>query len=317
MNEFMTLKMSRVVKSIVFDYAVLFAAMAAGVASDNVFFKLSCGLVIARQFHALAILFHEGAHYNLSRNRVLNDFISDWVVGAMQFFSIKAYRVLHARHHSHLLTQKDPDFRLYNDFPMNIKTFLTRRVLKDLMGVSAPKILTYFNFPKEKEKLILKKYYIDPHSLLRGGLWLTLVSAALLTFGSAMDIVYLWLIPLLCFFPIMLRLRAVMEHGGLSESHEDHGVTGGTRTIKSFLANILICPHNIGYHTEHHLQPAVPYYNLPKVNEWMLEKFDTQELNVHDNLATVFQQIFVPNDISPAGATVEASSMPNIELAAS
>ena len=68
------------------------------------------------------------------------------------------------------------------------------------------------------------------------------------------------------------------EHFG--ELEYDH-LLRSTRTVKTnFLECFLIAPHNVGYHIEHHLYPGVPYYNLPKLHELLMETSTFKE-NAH------------------------------------
>ena len=64
-------------------------------------------------------------------------------------------------------------------------------------------------------------------------------------------------------------IRSVAEHFG--ELAYDSLLTS-TRTVKAnAIERFLIAPHNVGYHLEHHLYPAVPYYNLPKLHDLLME----------------------------------------------
>jgi len=293
MKDLLKIRQLPLIKTTVFDYSVLFATLYVGGFTDSPILKILLGLIVARQFCAFGILFHEGAHNNISRNRKINDKVADWVYGAPLFFSIEAYRPLHARHHSHLLSDKDPDVRNYNDYPMTLKKFFTKKIAKDLSGVNYLKVITYFNFPKDKSKLFFKKMYLRKMPALRGCAWILGLLYWFASRGQPMDILYLWLLPMFCFVPAMIRVRIAIEHGGLSDKHEEHGAQGGTRSTVSFLAKVLICPNNIGYHIEHHLHPAVPYYNLPELNRRLQSSPEGSPVNIHYTLSTIFRELFV------------------------
>ena len=67
------------------------------------------------------------------------------------------------------------------------------------------------------------------------------------------------------------RLRQIGEHAavpnGQSLDPRDH-----TRTILTqWWERLLIAPHQIGYHLEHHLLPSVPIYRLPTLHKMLVD----------------------------------------------
>ena len=70
-------------------------------------------------------------------------------------------------------------------------------------------------------------------------------------------------------------IRSVAEHfGGLSYDN----LLSSTRTVRTpFIEKFFIAPHNVGYHLEHHLYPGVPYYNLPKLHQLLMERGNYKE----------------------------------------
>ena len=72
-------------------------------------FVLAIVLIGAGQ-HQLSGLSHEGAHHILFRNRVLNEFVSDWFCLFPLFSSTHHYRLQHLAHHQFVNDpQRDPD----------------------------------------------------------------------------------------------------------------------------------------------------------------------------------------------------------------
>ncbi len=73
-------------------------------------------------------------------------------------------------------------------------------------------------------------------------------------------------------------IRSVSEHFG--DLAYDHELTG-SRTVKTnAVERFFIAPHNVGYHLEHHLYPGIPYYNLPKLHQLLME-VPTFKANAH------------------------------------
>jgi MocE subfamily Rieske [2Fe-2S] domain protein len=74
------------------------------------------------------------------------------------------------------------------------------------------------------------------------------------------------------------------QHAGLPENVLDHRLN--TRTVHMNLINRYLY-WNMGYHTEHHMFPMVPYHNLPKLHE--LVKDDTPP--AYKGLVDVYKEI--------------------------
>jgi fatty acid desaturase len=60
----------------------------------------------------------------------------------------------------------------------------------------------------------------------------------------------------------MSRLRQIAEHAAVPD-RLDPDPRRNTRTVMGgAIARLLVCPHRINYHLEHHLLPSVPIYRL-------------------------------------------------------
>lgn len=81
--------------------------------------------------HRLAGLGHEGAHYILFRNRVLNELVSDVFCMFPVFSTTEQYRQIHLGHHEHVNDwERDPELlnlgqtRMMDRFPMTKREFI-------------------------------------------------------------------------------------------------------------------------------------------------------------------------------------------------
>ena len=45
----------------------------------------------------------------------------------------------------------------------------------------------------------------------------------------------------------------------------------------NLIEQFFVSPHHVGYHLEHHLYPGVPYYNLHKLHQLLMERAEYQE----------------------------------------
>lgn len=70
-------------------------------------------------------------------------------------------------------------------------------------------------------------------------------------------------------------IRSVAEHFG-EMAHEDD--LSSSRTVRTnVIERFFLAPHSVGYHLEHHLFPGVPFYNLPRLHEMLMQQEIYQE----------------------------------------
>jgi fatty acid desaturase len=59
------------------------------------------------------------------------------------------------------------------------------------------------------------------------------------------------------------------------------------------LARLVLFPHHVNYHLEHHLYPAVPHYHLPRLHRLLRDKGALAAAEVRDAPAT-WRLVFAP-----------------------
>jgi fatty acid desaturase len=67
----------------------------------------------------------------------------------------------------------------------------------------------------------------------------------------------LWTLPLLTVIQPILRLRAVCEHSAVTNLTTS--LTAARTNLAGPIARLVLFPHQVNYHVEHHLFPAVPH----------------------------------------------------------
>ena len=218
--------------------------------------------------HALFVLAHDGAHYRLYETRWLNDAVGR-LCGTIASVSMCTYRVIHRLHHNHLYGPQDPDIALHGGYPRG-KAYLAKKLAKDLAGLTAFKTYSYFfGAPALNAATNVAQRPLDDTSerlrARRARRWTVLgfhvPPAAAFAAGWGWQYFVLWMLPLATVLQAILRLRAICEHGAVT----DYGsplTAARTNLVPSWLRYFLF-PHHVNYHVEHHLYPAVPHYNLP------------------------------------------------------
>jgi fatty acid desaturase len=250
--------------------AVLAACIALSLAFWSPWTVVPALLVIATRQQALFVLAHDAAHYRLFPQRWLNDAVGG-LLGALAGISMRTYRVVHRLHHNHLYEPQDPDIPLHGGYPRG-RGYLVRKLAKDLLGGTAFKTYAYFfGAPALNASTGERNRPLDDTSPrlraeARRDRWCVAalhvaMPAAAFAGGYGVEYVVLWALPLATLLQPLLRFRAICEHGA---------VTGLGSPLTAARTNLgprwlvwLLFPHNVNFHTAHHLYPAVPMYNLP------------------------------------------------------
>ena len=127
--------------------------------------------------------------------------------------------------------------------------------------------------------------------------------AALAWAGWLKNYLVLWALPAFTLYQAILRLRAVCEHGAPAGTSSP--LTAARTNIRlPLLARLYLFPHNVNYHIEHHLYPAVPHYHLPAMHA------ELQRLNLLDGaevrpFADTLRRVFA--DRQPSGTAAGRS----------
>lgn len=215
-------------------------------------------VAIGNRQRALGNLLHEASHGNLSPNRHLNDLLAHLLLAAPLLNSLTVYRELHARHHAWLGdAQRDPDllpslarggdgwFRVY-----------TRYVLKfSLVRGSITGHLVTGQCRYRQQLHIAAWWVVTMSALSAASVHLAMVFLAL-WFGARITVLH-----------AITIFREMTDHYGLKPG----GIFSFTREIPDTgVLSTLIHPHHNGYHLTHHLFPAVPYHQLPKLHAQLM-----------------------------------------------
>ncbi|MDC1311909.1 fatty acid desaturase family protein [Burkholderiales bacterium] len=254
-------------------------------------------ILIGSRQQALFVLVHDAAHYRLFKARWLNDIVGR-VLAMPGGISMCTYRVVHRLHHNHLFEQGDPDMPLIAGYPRG-RRYLLVKLAKDLSGLNAWKSFKYFfGAPVINDDVAIAKRPLDDTApKLRKAArydrwWVVAWHAGLLVISFAggwlLEYLVLWLLPLATVMQVFLRLRALLEHGA---------VTDPSSALRSARTNVgprwlmwFLFPHCVNYHIEHHLFPAIPFYNLPKCHALMAERgvlSDAEVRSVPESLSII------------------------------
>ena len=222
-----------------------------------IFLILCMGIAQNRLF----IIHHEAAHRLLFSNQKINDLIGIRLIGWLAFGSgSHGYRIGHIRHHRDEFGPQEPDFVLYSFYPIS-KSSMSRKLLRDLSGISAFRILRpRFQRLNDLRHLRLTVSFLSGQLMIVALFWI---------FSNLAMYFLLWILPWVCVYQFLNRIRAITEHGGMTQSSDRRRTTHYIRQNR--LANFFFVPLNVGYHLAHHVDMLVPYRNLPLLNEALVE----------------------------------------------
>ena len=221
-------------------------------------------VVIGTLQHRLSIVQHEANHYNLFRNRRLNDLIGGIAANSVGF--TMAYRDQHNTHHRLLGSPEDPDDPNYRPYPASLTYFL-RDLLTHVSGVAA--VLQFARQTSAKQQPRRQK---GARARDWGVIGVCAVQAALVTAfwtaGHPLYYLLLWIAPLVCCAKTLTHFRNLAEHVILRDI--DDPELSRLRTLRSNpIERFFFAPMNFHLHAEHHFYPSIPYYNLPRAHELM------------------------------------------------
>ncbi|MGB6043019.1 MAG: fatty acid desaturase family protein [Pirellulales bacterium] len=219
----------------------------------------------ARQ-HALGILMHEGTHYRITKNRLLNELIGHVFLAFPTLGSMSGFRATHFAHHRSPNTEDDPDWTYRHGeewrFPKS-RVALYWMLIRDALGINSAE------YPK-----LGRRYASAAHH----SKWISLgrITSYVVVLGVFYHFRLLWAVGLFWFVPFLTSHKIIMRIRNISEHHGGPEIGGHpyreTRTtIPSWWERLLIAPLNVNYHLEHHLFPSVPFYNLPRVHQELLK----------------------------------------------
>jgi fatty acid desaturase len=258
-------------------------------------------VLMARHQKALLATVHEGAHGRTYPNKYWNNFFSHVFGAAPYFFSLNLYRKTHLIHHMHPLTENDPDLSLTGGYPIEQKSFY-RKILRDLLGISYFKFVAHFLRARKKVAKARNRNFDFSHletmSFRQEMLWILVMNALLFSYfyllGRPLMYFVLWILPLVTVLQVIMRIRGVIEHAGYEPGENQLELT---RTVVNPLETFFLAPHQLNYHSEHHIYPGIPFYNLPQVHKIFVERNIIPQNHVYKSYSHAWRELIKKRSI--------------------
>ncbi len=294
----------RATASLVLDWSVIFGLVTVTLRTNHPALWCLAPFGIAAAQHGLAILAHQAAHYRMFHTRWLNDTVGV-LCAAPLGVSMHTYRILHRLHHNHLYTPADPDMALMAGYPRG-RWKLAKKFIKDLLGITAVKNYLYF-FGKPLRKVtpdgpaVHMSLVDDTSEALRRAaradrrfvvaFHVMLLGVTVATGWWAAYFV-LWLLPLVTLLQFVLRLRALCEHGAVTDTATP--LRAARTNLVPWYIRAWLFPHQMHYHIEHHLYPSVPHYRLPACHAALRAAGALDGAEVSGSLRATWRKFFAP-----------------------
>jgi len=238
-------------------------------------------VVIAISVQAMGTLMHEALHANLFRS----PFFDRWVgfaLGVPTFFSSAAYKVTHLNHHRYTRSEKDMDEFSYacRTHRQYLALFYASFLVGSLLYMFAVPVKAYAMASRTNRRRIVAEYSL-----------MFLAYATAVSYAFVMRrpewLLWYWLAPIAVAI-VLSNIRALSEHMGTSGEGD---AMLKTRTVTSNpLVSFLML--NLNYHLEHHLFPAVPWYNLPRIHQLLKPMYEARGAVVRKSYSAFVLECF-------------------------
>ena len=247
------------------EWVVMAATVAAALRWWSAPVFVAAALIIATRQHAILVLYHDGVHGLVARNRRLNDFVVNLAVGVPLLLPIHLYRALHLSHHRHLGAPCDPErVLLYRGQPWRFRPLGTWPLVCQLAGDAAAwnaivLALRYFRETRAGTALKLPRARPFPELILQYAMFCVGLAAGLFCWPTqTLQAMLLWFAPYLTVTQLLQKIRSFAEH---VTAEVDPSRSCSWRPGR--LGRFTIWPYNINYHREHHSRPRIPWDRLP------------------------------------------------------
>jgi fatty acid desaturase len=268
--------------ALLIDYAMIVAAALACVYISWWLYPLAVVLIGARQRGVSSIL-HESSHGVSAKSAVLRGVLGTVLTAYPIFQTFYAYKISHVLTHHPQLGRRDLDadlqFFIDEDVfkPMPPRRYFWRMMVLPQLGL---RTFAYFKYLL-KNRLsaddgndslsipadMRRRRRLEYVALL--AFWLIVVAIAYY-FDALLYLLLFWVVPYLTYFQIIGWYIELTEHCTvISDQQTDLFMTSNrhSRGLERFLTGI----HNDHHHLDHHLNPSIPFWNLPKAREIQLQ----------------------------------------------
>jgi fatty acid desaturase len=271
---------ARFVFEIAKNWLIITGTIAVAVYSKNIFVSFFAIMIIAGRQNIFGLLMHEQAHYLGIKSRWGDTLTNLFVCYPLLVVSVATYARIHLTHHKYFFTEKDPDIIRKSGknwtFPMPVWDLMVI-FIKDISSLNLIKTIAGKN---QKENTLNIKRLGPSYPWLRLAYFIAWVIFLTFTHGWTIFLIY-WILPLVTFLQVFVRLGAICEHVYIPEAQLEET----TAIIVPTFLESLFYPHlNFFYHVYHHYFPGVPFNRLPEVHKIFLAESLVKEEHIFNSI---------------------------------
>ena len=276
---------------VAFDWGVIAALFTLAAMFPNPLVLLDVIVLLGGRQMAFGVLVHETGHKSFFTSPAVNDFVGKWLAGYWVFSDKDAYMKGHLIHHRTAGTREDPDLKNYEAYPVTHTSF-RRKITRDLTGQLGWRRI------KSIGRSLRRLKDLKPgtrETVLRS----VGCNLAMLLFFAALGYAWLyalWIVAFMTSHMLIVRIRQVAEHAAVPDLY-DLDARLNTRTIYiNWFESLLIAPHDLNYHMEHHLLASVPIYRLRRLHNLLLAKGYYDGVEFPRGYLNLLRQVTVPDN---------------------
>ena len=249
------------------DWGTIIGLFVIAALFPNPLVYLAVVVLLGGRHMAFGVLVHETGHKTLFNSAQLNDFVGTWLSGYWVFSDKDAYMKGHLVHHRTAGTSDDPDLKNYQDYPVPRERFW-RKIKRDVTGqIGWRRVRSIARALKNLDKLPAQ----TRQTMIRS-VGVNLALLGILTVFGQPWLYLLWITAFMTSHMLVARIRQISEHAAVPDLY-DLDARKNTRTIYiSPLESLLVAPHDLNYHLEHHLLASVPIYRLRTLHNLLKER---------------------------------------------
>jgi len=276
------------------DYAAIITAITLFGIYTNYATLIIAVIITGIFIYRLQIIGHDGLHYCIASNKLLNDLFTRYILLAPQFTPMGLNRFNHLNHHGKFATHEDADWQYYKSEDKNTKQKFYKWVLNVIgFGFVFKIALKLLNVTKHKQqntgaaKHQARLLPLDLFSIM------LMQAIIFVLFYLTLGWQYYFIIWLLAVFGVFVPLNTIRSFCEHSIAEPDESKANRLFTFNSnFIEAFIIAPHNMNYHFEHHEYMYVPYYHLPALKKFMRSNYSDYTEHVRISyLAHVFNYL--------------------------
>ncbi len=217
-------------------------------------------LFCTRQMRGLENIVHFGSHNNFSKNKKLNDLLTNLFAAWPMLQETVQYRVFHATHHGEYASDNDPCRIRLENIGANTQEIKTNMQLLWLIAKWMPQYNREFYREISSDYRQIKVFAIW-HAAA------AIIISILHSSELALFVTFSWMMIMFFSLPFLRSIAEISEH----DYELGKSVAETTFNNLGLLDHLLIHPAGDAWHSLHHLHPTVSWWKQRQAHNYLME----------------------------------------------